>query len=135
MTDINHDDPQVQRLFDLELAAQRAGLPTIADTSYDYLYGIARAQRRSPNAVLALAAQCTAQGKLPDYVDIDPDDGDATLKTQDYAEALAALEQDMKAGAADVAPPQPGDPPHVIEYRAMLDAILHEPVSVSVPVL
>jgi hypothetical protein len=45
---IDHNDSQLQRAFDVELAGQRAGIPGAGLDDFDYVYGMERAKLRAP---------------------------------------------------------------------------------------
>lgn len=80
---LDHDDKTVQRVFDIELAAQRAGVPAPEIDEFEYRYGLARAAVRSPQAI-----------------------DETDTKVVDQAKTLAAAQRDLaQLVDLDVEPP------------------------------
>jgi hypothetical protein len=65
---LDHDDKTVQRVFDIELAAQRAGVPAPEIDEFEYRYGLARAAVRSPQAIDETDALAVDQAKTLEAV-------------------------------------------------------------------
>jgi hypothetical protein len=120
---LDHDDPEVQRMFSAELQAQRMGIPPLADAPFEYRVGIERAAIRNPDELHQLAARFTPgdDGKLTtdltpaqlaeiDATPVPHANPNATQPSEysllDCAKVLAALHRDLDAsGDADETPP------------------------------
>jgi len=103
---INHDDPELQRAFDAELQAQRAGIPAPNIDDFEYRLGLERAALREPDELHQLASRFTPGDDGKFTTDLTPAQlAQIDARTLERAKVLAALDRDLAALDPDAEPP------------------------------